>query len=212
MCYFRKGTLWHENGAGLHVKAHPAPAVWPCWLCAAPCNHSDPTQLLWYLDVISLQYTVCGVTCEEHGEGTHQMFKAVVIKNLSVWLRRTKPGEGTRPSLCLWSVLGCLKERQLWEMLCMLLRDSARTTSALSWVLLDMSLFQLTCFWSGMRQAEAIRISSLCVSQTSKYHLGGFPFALWSLAVWREAELRQQQRHWQELSWAFFPACVFKGL
>lgn len=130
MCYFRKGTLWHENGAGLHVKAHPAPAVWPCWLCAGPCNHSDPTQLLWYLDVISLQYTVCGVTCEEHEEGTHQMFKAAVIKNLSVWLRRTKPGEGTRPSLCLWSVLGSLKERQLWEMLCMLLRDCAYYLSA----------------------------------------------------------------------------------
>lgn len=59
-------------------------------------------------------------------------------------------------------------------------RLSVHTTSALSWVLIDMSLFQVTRFWSGMRQAEAIRISSLCVSQTSKYHLGGFPSALWS--------------------------------
>ncbi len=81
------------------------------------------------------------------------------------------------------------------------LNDSVHTTSKLSWVLIDTSLFQVTRFWSGMRQAEAIRISSLCVSQTSKYHLGGFSFALWSLAVRREAGLRR--RHWQELSGAF---------
>lgn len=93
------------------------------------------------------------------------------------------------------------------------LNSSVHTTSALSWVLIDMPLFRLTRFWSGMRQAEAIRISTPCVSKTSKYHLGGFPFALWSLAVRWEAGLRQQQRqrHWQELSMAFSPTRVFEG-
>lgn len=69
-----------------------------------------------------------------------------------------RAGRGPGPSPCLCGVLGMLE----WETA---LNDSVHTTSELSWVLIDMSLFRLTRFWSGMRQAEAIRISnSLCES------------------------------------------------
>lgn len=87
--------------------------------------------------------------------------------------------------------------------------SSVHTTLALSWVLIDMSLFQLTRFWSGMRQAEAIRLSARCVSQTLKYHLGGFPFTLWSLLVWRGGGPRQQQTVTDRACQGLFPPALF---
>lgn len=189
MCYFGKGALWHENGTGLHVKAEPGQPVSPCWLCAGPCNRSDPTQLLKYWDIIARQYIVnmgWAFLCmwEKMLLGSVIGFKSAVShvrgtlkahikcandsgdKTLTVWviadimcndisMGDRGAGDGAL-AVSVWC-LGMLE----WKTA---LNSSVHTTSELSWVLIDMSLFRLTRFWSGMRQAEAIRISTLCES------------------------------------------------
>lgn len=179
MCYFSQGVLWQENGAGLQRKAessegrHTTSTLgWSARPQRGLVRRADNQSTAYY--------------------GTEQPSARVLPQGLKSAARRK-----TRQSRTSDVLMTAVIKHSQWRLGVMMISvfvdvgmkggSEQRRTYHLGAVFgINRHVFVPTdtlLKWNetswGDKALHSVRV------ETSKYHLGGFPFSLWSLLVWR---------------------------